>query len=189
LGPVAEVTAYASIGNPTRTVGAAGGRVIDVEVPTTVNGVLRFDSGANVSLAASWDVWAHQRQPIELYGTEGSLLVPDPNFFGGAPLLSRRGAAWEPIDITDRPFGAANRTLGSGREVADYRIVGLLDMALAIRQDRPHRAAGELALHVLEVLDAFEHSSLQRRHIEIRTRCARPVALGPGKGEEVFWNA
>ena len=54
-------------------------------MPTTVNGVLSFASGANVALTASWDVWKHTRLPIELYGTEGSLLVPDPNFFGGAP--------------------------------------------------------------------------------------------------------
>lgn len=188
LGPVARVSACASIGNPTRSIGSEPlqGRVIEVEVPTTVNGSLLFANGANVGLSASWDVWHHQRLPIEIYGTEGSLLVPDPNFFGGVPMLSRRGADWEAIDIAAHPFGTANRTNRTGAQVADYRIVGVLDMAMAIRQGRSHRANGDLALHVLEVLDAFERSSREERHITIQSSCERPEPLPLGVGEEVF---
>jgi predicted dehydrogenase len=188
LGPVTRVAAQASIGSLTRTVTSEplSGRVIDVEVPTTVNGVLSFASGANVALSASWDVWKHQRLPFEIYGSEGSMLVADPNFFGGEPQVSARNGDWQNIDIAAHPFGIANRTLRSGARVADYRIIGLLDMAAALAQGRPHRANGDLALHVLEVLDAFERSSVEGHHMMIETPCERPEPLPLGAGDEVF---
>jgi predicted dehydrogenase len=148
--------------------------------------VLSFASGANLSLSASWDVWKHQRLPFEIYGTEGSMTVPDPNYFGGAPRVTARDGAWSEIDIAAHPFGTVNRTTRNGAEVADYRIIGLLDMAAALRQGRPHRASGALALHVLEVLDAFERSSIEGRHIVIESACERPTPLPLGRGEEVF---
>ena len=188
LGPVSRVAAQASTASPTRTVTSEPrrGQVIEVEVPTTVNGVLSFASGANVSLSASWDVWKHRRLPFEIYGTEGSMLVPDPNFFGGAPQITERDSDWQELDTSAHPFRTPNRTLRSGARVADYRIVGLLDMAAALRQGRAHRANGDLALHVLEVLDAFERSSVERRHVMIETPCARPAPLPLGTGDEVF---
>ena len=188
LGSVTRVTAQASTASPTRTVTSEPrrGQVIEVEVPTTVNGVLSFANGANVSLAASWDVWKHMRLPFEIYGSEGSMLVPDPNFFGDAPQITERDSDWQELDISAHPFGIPNRTLRSGMQVADYRIIGLLDMAAALHQGRPHRANGDLALHVLEVLDAFERSSVEGRHVMIETPCARPEPLPLGAGDEVF---
>ncbi|MGF6542236.1 Gfo/Idh/MocA family protein [Paraburkholderia sp. BR13444] len=188
LGPVARVTACASIGFPQRIISSEPlrGQIIDVEVPTTVNGILHFASGANVSMSASWDVWAHQRAPIEIYGTEGTLLGVDPNFFGGSPRVAERDSGFKPLDTQHHPFGVDNFTLRSGAHVANYRAVGVLDMAVALRRDRPHRASGELALHVLEVLDAFERSSREGRHIDIDTAVQRPVVVPLGRGEEVF---
>ena len=188
LGPVARVTAQISTAVPTRTITSApfAGQGIAVEVPTTVNGVLSFAGGANVALSHSWDVWKHRRLPLEIYGTEGSMLAPDPNFFGGEPQISRRDGDWEALDIAAHPYGTPNRITRTGAHVADHRIIGLLDMAAAIRAGRPHRASGTLALHVLEVLDAFERSSLEARHIVIETLCERPAPLPRGAGEEVF---
>jgi predicted dehydrogenase len=188
LGPVSRVAAQVSMGSPTRTVTSEprNGQVIEVEVPTTVNAVLSFANGANISLTTSWDIWKHKRLPFEIYGDEGSMLVPDPNFFGGEPMVSTRDSDWRALDISAHPFGIPNRTLRSGAEVADYRIVGLLDMAAAIHQGRPHRANGDLALHVLEVLDAVEQSSIEGRHIMIESPCERPEALPLGSGEEIF---
>ena len=188
LGPVARVTAEASRGYATRTIGSGPlqGSVIRVDVPTTVNGVLGFASGANVSFTMSWDVWKHGRAPIEIYGTEGSLLNPDPNFFGGVPMLTERDSDWMPLGIEAHPFGAPNRTNKAGQPVADYRIIGLLDMVAALREGRPHRASGELASHVLEVLDAFERASAEGRHVAIESGCERPPPLALGQGEEVF---
>lgn len=188
LGPVSRVTAQASTASKTRTITSEplAGQAITVEVPTTVNGVLSFANGANVSLSHSWDVWKHKHLPCEIYGSEGSMLVPDPNFFGGEPQITRRDGDWTLLDIGAHPYGAPNRVTRTGAHVADHRIIGLLDMAAAIRAGRPHRVSGALALHVLEVLDAFERSSLEGRHIVIETPCDRPEKLPLGSGEEVF---
>ena len=188
LGPVSRVTAQASTARKTRLITSEplAGQNIVVEVPTTVNGVLSFANGANVSLSHSWDVWRHKRLPLEIYGSEGSMLVPDPNFFGGEPQVTQRDGDWTPLDIGAHPYGTPNRVTRTGAHVADHRIIGLLDMAAAIRAGRPHRVSGALALHVLEVLDAFERSSLEGRHIVIETPCDRPEKLPLGSGEEVF---
>ena len=186
LGPVERLAAQATIGSATRTVSSEPlkGSIINVEVPTTVNGVMSFANGASVTITASWDVWKHNRVPFEIYGSEGSMLVPDPNFFGGEPMVTERDGDWRPLDISVHPFGKPNRYTSNGAHVADYRIVGLLDMAAAVRDNRPHRASGELAMHVLEVLDAFERSSTEGRHVMIETSCERPKPLPLGKDEE-----
>jgi len=188
LGPVARVTACATIGLPTRTIGSEPlrGQRIEVDVPTTVNGMLQFASGANVTMSASWDVWAHQRSPIEIYGTEGTLLGVNPNFFGGQPQVAERDGAWQALDIGAFPFGVKNIVTRLGAHEANYRAVGVVDMAVALREGRPFRASGALALHVLEVLDAFERSSLTGRHIEIETRVDRPQPVPQGADEAVF---
>jgi predicted dehydrogenase len=188
LGPVARVSAEVATGNATRLITSEplNGSVIDVEVPTTISGVLRFASGAVITLNMSWDVWKHRRLPIEIYGRDGSLLNPDPDFFGGAPMITARDGDWQFLPIEPHPFHAPTRKNRAGADVADYRMIGLLDMAVAIRQGRPHRASGDLALHVLEVLDAFERSSDEGRHIAIESSCARPAPVGFGAGEDVF---
>jgi len=188
LGPVQTVTALAGRGSATRTITSEprAGEIIPVTVNTTVNGVLGFVSGAQIVLSASWDVWKHRRLPFELYGSEGSLLVPDPNFFGGVPMITKRDGEFAPLDIAGHPFGVANRTLRDGREVADYRIIGLLDMACAIAAGRSHRASGDMALHVLEVLEAFDRSSATGRHIAMTTTCTQPAPVPLGISEDVF---
>jgi predicted dehydrogenase len=188
LGPVESVTAQTSRGFATRTVTSEPrrGQVIEVEVPTTANAALAFANGANVGLLTSWDVWKHAREPIELYGSEGTLLNPDPNFFGGRPRLAERDGAWRDLPIDAHPFGVPNRRTKSGAMVADYRILGVLDMAQAIRESRPHRANGDLALHVLEVLSAIERSSVEGQRIRIETICERPEPVPLGGDEAVL---
>ncbi|MGF1474658.1 MAG: Gfo/Idh/MocA family protein [Geminicoccaceae bacterium] len=190
LGPVERVTAIAGRAFETRTVTSQplAGHKIAVEVSTTVNGILAFRSGASIALSASWDVWKHKRLPFELYGTDGSLLVPDPNFFGGVPEMTKDDGDWEPVAIDAHPFGQPNREMRSGSAVADYRAIGVIDMAGAIKQGRPHRANGTLALHVLEVLESLERSSVDGRHIAIETLVERPQAVPQGHSEEVFLN-
>ena len=191
LGPVESVTAHTSRGFATRIVTSEprSGEVIEVEVPTMVNGALAFANGANVGITVGWEVWKHAREPIELYGSEGSLLNPDPNFFGGTPRLSERNGDWQDLPIDAHPFGVANRQMRSGAWVADYRILGVLDMAQAIREGRPHRANGDLALHVLEVLTALERSSVEGQRVRIETICERPEAVPLGGDEAVFVTA
>lgn len=188
LGPVTRVTAVATKGLATRTVTSdpLAGSTIEVEVATTVNGVLEFVNGANVSLTTSWDVWKHTRLPFEIYGTKGSLLVPDPNFFGGEVKISREDGEWEKLVIDEFPFGAPNRPDQKGGDVADYRMVGLFDMAVGIRTGRPHRASGTLALHTLEVMEGLQTASDTGRHVTIQTRPDRPAPVPMGAGEDVL---
>jgi predicted dehydrogenase len=188
LGPVRRVSGCTSIGLPKRLIatGPLAGKEIDAEVPTTANGTLEFACGANITMSASFDVWAHRRVPLEIYGTTGSLLGGNPNFFGGEPQISRQGNPWQSLSTTAWPFGRENFKTRLGQSVANYRTAGLIDMAAAIRRNRMHRASGELALHVLEVLDAFERSSGEGRHICIESVVARPDPVPCGADEEVF---
>jgi predicted dehydrogenase len=189
IGPVRRVTAEASMPFKRRLVSAEGpmkGKEIEVKVPTTVNGVLAFENGANVAITTTWDAWNHDRRPIEIYGARGSMQVPDPNFFGGEPMVCIEQEDWAPVDISSFAFGTPNRETRKGTMVADHRIIGLLDMAAAIKSGRPHRASGELALHVLEVMDALLRSSEEGHHVTIESRAERPAAMPEGEDERVF---
>jgi predicted dehydrogenase len=164
LGPVAKVSGTGSMLRQTRTITAKerAGEVIPVHVPTHVSGTMIFASGAVVQITMSFDVAGHKHVPLEIYGTEGSLVVPDPNFFGGQIEMLQKGGEWQSV-ATDMPYADGN-----------YRSIGLADMAHAIRTDRPHRASGDLALHVLEVMEAFETSSQSGRLVDITTPVDRP---------------
>jgi predicted dehydrogenase len=167
LGPVARVQGTATTGFAERIVGSGPktGEVISVATPTHLAGVMQFASGAVVSLATSFDVWQHRHGHMEIYGTEGSLVVPDPNRFGGTVSLARRREPW--VDVP----------LSHGFSDGNFRILGLVDMARAIRGGRPHRCDGALGIHVLEIMEAFGRSSDTGRAIEIDSRCGRPAPL------------
>ncbi len=173
LGPVRRVTGSAHISFPTRTITSQplNGTAIQVETPTHVVGVLDFASGVVATLVNSFDVWSHNMPRLEIYGTTGSLALPDPNTFGGPVKLHRPGMeTW------------ADMPLSHGYQ-ENYRSLGVADMAMALRTGRPHRASGELGYHVLEVMHAIIEASQQGRHIEIQSRCERPAALPMGLRE------
>jgi predicted dehydrogenase len=167
LGPVTRVAGMTSMLRQTRPIGSEPrrGQLIEVAVPSHVTGSLEFVSGAVAQIGMSFDVPGHRHVPLEVYGTEGSLIVPDPNYFGGQIQHLEKGGEWTDV-ATDMPYADGN-----------YRSIGIADMAHAIRAGRPHRADGELALHALEVMQAFGRSSDERRHIEITTRPERPAPL------------
>jgi predicted dehydrogenase len=169
LGPVARVSAMSSRLRAERTITSEPkkGQVMPVHIDTHVTGSLGFANGAIVQIAMSFDVAAHKHVPLELYGTEQTLIVPDPNHFGGAVELRGRGrdATWTEVPVT-APYADGN-----------YRSLGVADMAAGILENRPHRANGDLALHVLEVMEAFEHAAREGRTIEIKTPVTRPAPL------------
>jgi predicted dehydrogenase len=167
LGPVASVVGFATRTRAERVVTSAplAGTHIPVEVATHVTGALAFVSGAVVSITMSFDVARHQHAPIEIYGENGTLIVPDPNFFGGKVEFATADSDWREIP-TQRPYADGN-----------FRSLGLADMAQAIRTGRPHRASGELAFHVLEVMEAFQASSDTGAAVEIASRPERPAPL------------
>ena len=169
LGPVARVAGITSRPRNERTITSEPlkGTKIPVEVATHVAGTLEFVSGTVVSVAMSFDVAKHRHRPIELYGTEAAISVPDPNYFGGEIEIARAGADWQPEPISS-PFADDN-----------YRIIGVAEMAQAIQAKRPHIANGDLAYHVLEVMEAFQRSSDTGRHIRIESRPERPAVLPP----------
>jgi predicted dehydrogenase len=167
LGPVARVSGAATRARAERVITSEplAGTKIPVEVATHVAGTLEFVSGATVSIVMSFDVARHRHRPIELYGTEGSLSIPDPNRFFGAIELATATKDW-----TEQP---TEHSFASG----NYRSIGVADMAHAIRSGRPHRASGELAFHVLEVMEAFQLSSERGAHVAIASRPERPAML------------
>jgi predicted dehydrogenase len=169
LGPVARVSAMASRLRTQRPVLSEPkkGQVMDVKVDTHATASLGFANGAIVQVGLSFDVAGHKHVPLELYGTEASLIVPDPNFFGGDVEIRKRGRdeVWTKVDVT-QPYADGN-----------YRSLGVADMAQGIIDNRPHRANGDLALHVLEVMEAFAIASAERRTVDIRTPMQRPEPL------------
>ena len=167
LGPVARVAGddVDAAEHATITSKPRSGQKIPVEVPTHASATLQFVSGAIVQLSMSFDVPTHRHLPIEIYGTKGTLVVPDPNWFGGQIEFAADKDKWQNIK-TVLPYDDGN-----------YRSIGLADMAHAIRANRPHRASGDLALHVLEVMEAVGTSSDSGRAIGISTRPERPAPI------------
>jgi len=146
------------------------GKVLPVHVPTHCSGTLVFHSGASVSVTISFDVHRHGHSPIELYGTEGSMKVPDPNTFDG------------PVEVWTPASGEWHSQALSHGYAKNMRSIGAADMAYAILSNgaRKHRASGELAYHVLEVMHAFEKSSHTRQCVEIESQPAQPAPLPLG---------
>jgi len=157
LGPVRRVQAVASSGQAERLITAEGpkrGTRFKVGTPTSVLALLEFARGTTVTFGASWDVFRHSNHPIELHGTEGSLRLPDPDNFGGVVAVSDGDDAWQETDTSTLPYGAANWPVDAP-DRANYRMLGLADLARAVLEGRPPRASGDLALHVLEVMEAM----------------------------------
>ncbi len=184
LGPVESVQARASTGFAERHVTAAGprqGQSIKVETETSVMALAQFASGADIMFTMSWDVWKHGHPPIELYGTEGSLRVPDPNFYGGVVSYTEKGGEWIDADSSGRPFGKPNWRAeawpAARASEANYRCLGVAEMANAILTGAPHRASGALAHHVLEVMHAMLAAGRERSSVTVQSRVERPAAF------------
>ena len=139
-----------------------------VEVPTHVSGLLDFKSGAAGMILTSFDVWGHELPRLEIYGTEGTLSVPDPNTYGGPVRLIRaRYETWEEIPLLP---GYTENSRG----------LGVADMATAMLSGREHRANAKMAYHVLEIMLSIYNSSLSGQYVHLESSCERPVPLPPG---------
>lgn len=170
LGPVKRVSGLTRITFPERLITSQPkhGTKITVETPTHVTGLLDFASGAIGTIVTSFDVWGHRMPCFEIYGTEGSLSVPDPNTFGGPVELHRAGVrSWTPVELT---HGWDKNSRG----------IGLADMAHAMHTGRQHRANGDMAYHVLDIMEAIHDSSREGQHIELTSTCERPAPLNAG---------
>ncbi len=188
LGPVRTVVALTTRGREERLITADGpfkNKTFPVGTPTTALSLLEFDSGAMINFGASWDVFRHSNHPIELHGTEGSLRLPDPDTFGGTVSLSTGGADWTNFESDPAPYGAHNWPYAAP-DRANYRMLGVADLARAISEGRPARTEGELALHVLDIMEAILHSGETRSAVELSTRTARPESLGEDEARSLL---
>jgi predicted dehydrogenase len=170
LGPVKRVTGSVRISFPQRTIGSEKkrGQIIDVEVPTHVTGIMDFATGAIGTIVTSFDSWGSQTPRIEIFGSLGTLSVPDPNTFGGPVKVKLKGEKeWKELPLTCG-FNANGRGIGPS------------DMADAIRTGRTHRANGALAYHVLDLMHAFHDASDKGSHVAIESTCEKPALMPEG---------
>lgn len=167
LGPAKRVAGMVRASFPTRTITSQpkAGTVIPVQTPTHLTGEIEFCSGAIAHLTTTFDVFPGPLPNMVIYGSEGTLIVPDPNNFNGQIQIKRSLHG----DFEDLPLthGFAENSRG----------LGVLDMAVALEEGRAPRASGELALHALEIMKAFEKSSEEGRHIVLATTAKRPAAM------------
>ncbi|MCL6604796.1 MAG: Gfo/Idh/MocA family oxidoreductase [Paenibacillus sp.] len=168
LGPIRSIAGITGKALTERTITSDKkfGKKVPVDIPTHVAGTLLFENGAIGTLITSFDIFGGSELPfIEIYGTEGTIQVPDPNTFGGPVRIRRMGES----EWNEQPLlpGYDQNTRG----------IGPADMAYAIQTGRPHRASGELAYHVLEAMWAFHESSDSHTYYEMKSTCTRPAAL------------
>lgn len=176
IGPVKSVASLATTTFKTRTIGNGDrmGQTVPVDTPTNIHALLEFHNGATVTLGASWDIWAHRHEAMELYGENGSIYIPDPNFFGGDVEIGGDSGGMAVMAAWGHPFGVPNQ---GGR--ANYRCAGLADMATAIAEGRAHRCNIDLAVHAVDVMTAILRAGTDRRFIDLTTACERPASLSP----------
>jgi len=188
LGPVTSVAALTKATFTERTIGngARNGEVFPVGTPTDIHALLEFAGGATVTLGASWDVWKHRHANMELYGENGSLFVPDPNFFGGTVETTEKGGDITTVEERGHPFGVTNQEGNDGTARANYRCAGLADMATAIDEGRPHRCNIDLAVHVVDVMTSILKAGAEKRFVEMTTTCERPAALSPNEARALL---
>ncbi len=146
-----------------------GDRTIEVEAPTHVTGVIEFANGALCQWLTTQDVYSTGLPHIEIYGTEGSLRCTDPNMFFG-PVYLRKPESPELIELDSSAFSINQDTRG----------IGVADMAVGIKNNRPHRANGQMATHVVDILNALHESAEQGVRIDLVTTCEQPKPLPVG---------
>lgn len=176
LGPVVKVasTAKTSFSERLITSQPLFGTRIPVGTPTHISGLLTFESGVVGTLMTSFDVWASELPRIEIYGTEGTLSVPDPNTFGGPVRLKRAGAGeWSTLPLT---HGYPENSRG----------LGVADMAHALLSGRAHRASGALAYHVLDIMQSTLEAAEAERTLTLPSRAERPAPLPLGLVEGIL---
>ncbi|MGI5900155.1 MAG: Gfo/Idh/MocA family protein [Christensenellales bacterium] len=167
LGGISSVTGMSKTSFDQRTITSQPhyGDTIDVEVSTYVTGLMQFESGAIGTIFTTFDVYKSETPRIEIYGSKGTLSVPDPNTFGGPVRLLRGRQRGEESSFVEMPllFPYAQNS----------RALGLADMAKAIATGREFRACGDLTLHVLEVMCGFETASKSKTFVQIESKLTK----------------
>ena len=171
VGAVKSVMAYTRVTFPQRLITSQPlrGALIDVEVPTHIAGLMKFESGAVGTLTTTFDVYDDHQACVEVFGSRGSLLVPDPNGFGGPVKLLREGQnAYEEVPVV---YGYRENSRG----------VGVADLCRALREGGTPRANCAQTFHVLDLMCAFHESSDSGREVSLQKGFVRQPALPLGQ--------
>ena len=182
LGPAKEVSGRIIRGVNYRKIGIGPrkGKNFKVKCPTTYLSTIIFKNNTVIRLTLSFDVIAHQRNHVELYGNNGSLIVPDPNMFGGSVYTCKKlGDPWREFKTEKMLLGKINIKTQSSRANelptnANYRGAGLAEMAYCIEKRKKHRCNGELSLHVLDIITSITKASISEVSQKIKTKCEKP---------------
>ncbi|GAA4194711.1 Gfo/Idh/MocA family oxidoreductase [Gryllotalpicola kribbensis] len=167
LGPVVRVSGVARRSARERTIatGPNAGTVLPVDVDTHITALLEHASGVASSVTVSFEVWATRSPLFEVYGSQGTLAVPDPNRFSDpVEVFTAASGEWAPV-----PESAGYRDAGRG--------YGLADLAAAIAAGTPHRASGELAFHVLDIMESILTAAHEKRTVELTSTVERPAPV------------
>ena len=179
LGPVSRISGSAQKGQAERLISSEplNGTKITVDVPTHIAGVLDFACGTVGVIITSFDVWSSSMPYIEIYGTEGTLQVPDPNYFRGEVRVRRfREENWSLVPLMlNEPDNPADRD--KWQRLNNLRGIGITDMAEAIEQGRPHRASAEMTYHVLDIMHGIYDASAAGTYYNVQSTCERPEPL------------
>jgi len=194
LGPIDKVSCFAKKTFDKRIITSQPlrGKEIEVDVLTHYAGIMEFKNGVIANINVSFDVWLSNLPCIEIFGTEGTLVVPDPNMFGGPVKLLRGNSMVDSIEGLD--VGEAVEKIHSeamfdlfkeiplayNKTEDNMRGMGLLDMAYSIVEGREHRTNPELVYHVMEALSSFDISAKEGKTYKMTTTCEQPKAIPTG---------
>ena len=189
LGPAKRISGAASMTYKQRLITSQplAGKVIDVEVPTTVSGTIEFANGVIASTIMSFDIWDSNLPRLEIYGTEGTVSMTDPDplagpdiFHGETKFRRASDSDWTelPYDLPRKEEAPPWDTIPS---IYNYnfnsRGLGLADMARAIRNGGDFRANGDVAYHVLEMMHAFIKSAESGKYYDMQSICKMPDVM------------
>ena len=194
LGPAKQVWGSFMWNKKKRVIGIGPrkGKSIKVNCPTTYLGTIFFKNKTIVRFTLSFDVIAHHRNHIELYGDKGSMIVPDPNMFGGSVYISKKlGGSWNEHKTDKMPLGKINIRQKSLRANeasinANYRGAGLAEMAYCIKNKKQHRCNGELSLHVLDIIKSIMKAAKKRKRVNIKTSCRIPKIFSKNEIKKIM---
>ena len=195
FGPVARVSGYSKHftggRSHTNTANPDYGKKIEAKGGENISlGALEFENGVYASLVLCAEAFSPETPRVDIYGTEGHLTLPDPNLFGGwnqQVYLTRKGSGAESFKAPlTHGFSDTDPSVPpkSGKPEAcfnSWRGIAAVDMAYAIRRNRPARSSADLAIHTVEIVDAIDKSNADNRTHTMKSRPARPEALLPGR--------
>jgi predicted dehydrogenase len=191
LGPIKRISCFTTIGRPERNI---LGSMTKTEVPTHYSGIMEFENGAVGNINMSFETWDSTLPCLELYGTKGSLTVPDPDSFSGVVTLFDGTKLKQMVDNVTDPHPAKIITMVTRKGECkvnqpltfsydpdphtNMRGLGVSDMAQSLIDKRPARLSADISLHVVEALNAFAKSAETGTVYEMTTTCERTAPMG-----------